>query len=62
MGKESNSYHTYEFLKKRKNDPRWREEYLQRKEDLTLAFMYKIFWFLVGVNIIIWTYGFFKHF
>lgn len=53
--KESTTYHIYEFLKKRKHDPKWREEY-------TIAFMIKIFWFLVGLNVVIWTYGFYKHF
>jgi hypothetical protein len=60
--KERPSYHTYEFEKKRKHDPKWREEYLQRKEEHTVAFMIKIFWFLVGLNVVIWTYGFYKHF
>lgn len=51
--KESSSYHTYEFLKKRKHDPKWREEYLQKKEEHTVAFMIKIFGFLVELNVVI---------
>ena len=37
--KERPSYHTYEFLKKRKHDPKWREEYLQRKEESIVILM-----------------------
>ena len=57
MGKEEGStvYHTYEFLKKRKNDPKWRDQYLEKKEDRTIAFLYKIIFLLVGLNLVVWS-------
>lgn len=39
---EATTYHTYEFLKKRKDDPKWKDQYLQRKEERELSTLYRI--------------------
>lgn len=31
---QNNTYHTFEFLKKRKNDPKWRPQYLERLAEI----------------------------
>lgn len=41
------AYHTYEFLKKRRNDPKWRSAYISARNK-------KIISFLVLGNIILW--------
>lgn len=41
------AYHTYEFLKKRRNDPKWREAYISARNK-------KIISFLVLGNLFFW--------
>lgn len=59
---EATTYHTYEFLKKRKDDPKWKDQYLQRKEERELSTLYRILFFMICLNILIWGYGIFRYF
>ena len=41
------AYHTYEFLRKRRNDPKWREAYLSERNK-------RIITFLILANLLFW--------
>ncbi|OSH41544.1 hypothetical protein YM116_1772 [Enterococcus faecalis] len=47
------AYHTYEFLKRRKNDPKWRKAYTSARNK-------RIIGTLVTINIIIWGFVLWK--
>ncbi|RXK57316.1 hypothetical protein EPB68_09345 [Enterococcus faecalis] len=47
------AYHTYEFLKRRKNDPKWRKAYTSARNK-------RIIGALVTINIIIWGFVLWK--
>jgi hypothetical protein len=48
------AYHTYEFLKKRRKDPKWRNAYLNARNKRIISFLFAanfLFW-----GAILWRY------
>lgn len=48
------AYHTFEFLRKRRHEPKW-------KLDYQIALLSRILYSLIIANVFVWGYGLFIH-
>lgn len=48
------AYHTFEFLRKRRHEPKW-------KLDYQIALLSRILYGLIIANVFVWGYGLFIH-
>lgn len=51
------AYHTYDFLKKRKDDPKWRDAYLIAHTDRLISLYRTTFLFLLIANALVWFFA-----